>query len=358
MYEDEGKEYAWDFILNKITKDITLYPDWRYTVTIDSKNATPVDTQYIRLMYRIEEPSPAPTRDGFVFGGWYDDISRWNFNRLGVMRNMTLYAEWLYTVAFDSKGGTAVDTQYIRERSVDYGYTIEVPIPPTREGYVFGGWYDDKDNLWNFDGDVARNMTLYAYWYPIYTVDFDLQNGTSISSLSVEYPYLISSWSNLTPERDLYIFGGWYKERECTNKWNFEEDKVTQNMTLYAKWIPNALSKLEVTYAGGNVCVLSPSFSPASYEYTCNVPPEVTAVLIYARSPIYDADTKNTTLTGTGSKDLEGNSTTYEVKVGSHTYGNFEYTYIITVKKPPIRKRRRRCDCGPNMENCNTGPND
>ncbi len=50
------------------------------------------------------------------------------------------------------------------------------------------------------------------------------------------------------PLREGYIFGGWYKEEECINKWNFEKDtlpqtlynengeEVYQETKLYAKW--------------------------------------------------------------------------------------------------------------------------
>ena len=50
------------------------------------------------------------------------------------------------------------------------------------------------------------------------------------------------------PEREGYTFGGWYKEPECINKWNFETDtlpeqkldeegrEVYQETRLYANW--------------------------------------------------------------------------------------------------------------------------
>jgi len=51
------------------------------------------------------------------------------------------------------------------------------------------------------------------------------------------------------PERKGYTFGGWYKEPECINEWDFETDTlpelklneneeiVFQETTLYAKWV-------------------------------------------------------------------------------------------------------------------------
>lgn len=34
-----------------------------------------------------------------------------------------------------------------------------------------------------------------------------------------------------------YLFIGWYKEPECIRPWVFSEDRVYEEITLYAKWI-------------------------------------------------------------------------------------------------------------------------
>ena len=44
------------------------------------------------------------------------------------------------------------------------------------------------------------------------------------------------------PQRDGYTFGGWFKEAECINQWDFDTDTVqiseeTQEIQLYAKWM-------------------------------------------------------------------------------------------------------------------------
>ena len=44
------------------------------------------------------------------------------------------------------------------------------------------------------------------------------------------------------PQRDGYSFGGWFKETNCVNQWNFNVDtlqitKEEQEVKLYAKWI-------------------------------------------------------------------------------------------------------------------------
>ena len=67
-----------------------------------------------------------------------------------------------FTVTFDSKGGTDVPAQ-----NQMYGELLEVPEPPTREGYEFTGWYVDQscDILWNLEErTIETDMTLYAGW--------------------------------------------------------------------------------------------------------------------------------------------------------------------------------------------------
>jgi len=67
-----------------------------------------------------------------------------------------------YQITFDSMGGTVVESQ---KRM--YGEQIEEPESPCREGYLFDGWFADR-NLslpWNMEEDtVTESLTLYAGW--------------------------------------------------------------------------------------------------------------------------------------------------------------------------------------------------
>lgn len=69
-----------------------------------------------------------------------------------------------FTITFDSKGGTDVAPQ-----NQMYGQLLDMPEPPTREGYVFTGWYRDAacDNPWQAQTDtIQEDLTLYAGWKP------------------------------------------------------------------------------------------------------------------------------------------------------------------------------------------------
>lgn len=67
-----------------------------------------------------------------------------------------------FTITFDSRGGTDVAAQ-----NQMYGELLEVPEPPTREGYTFTGWYTDTAcyELWDLNSHtIQSDMTLYAGW--------------------------------------------------------------------------------------------------------------------------------------------------------------------------------------------------
>ncbi len=67
----------------------------------------------------------------------------------------------LYTVTFDSDGGSAVRSRKINEN----GNVIE-PDAPIKEGYIFAGWYLD-DEKFDFKSPITENITLTAKWEEI-----------------------------------------------------------------------------------------------------------------------------------------------------------------------------------------------
>ena len=65
-----------------------------------------------------------------------------------------------FTIRFDSLGGTSVPSQKLR-----YGDNVAEPQDPTRENYVFNGWYYDSEGKYKFDFENSAadsSITLYA----------------------------------------------------------------------------------------------------------------------------------------------------------------------------------------------------
>ena len=65
------------------------------------------------------------------------------------------------TVTFDTNGGSQVDPQTIEKNS-----TVLRPDDPVKEGFVFTGWYIDKECTEKFDFDalITEDLTIYAGW--------------------------------------------------------------------------------------------------------------------------------------------------------------------------------------------------
>ncbi len=69
-----------------------------------------------------------------------------------------------------------------------------------------------------------------------YSVTYDMKDhGTQIDAGCVQSGGTVTKPTD--PTATGWEFGGWYKETELTNAWNFSSDVVTQATTLYAKWI-------------------------------------------------------------------------------------------------------------------------
>ena len=128
---------------------------------------------------------------------------------------------------------------------------VTLPDDPTKDGYVFDGWYWDKD-IWSrpFTAEslltvkLTGNMTVYAKWINEdvtkrdYKVVFDTMGYGEVETQSV--PYGTLAVKPVAPERPGYALVGWYREADLTTVWNFRADTVTEDVTLYAKWVPSS----------------------------------------------------------------------------------------------------------------------
>lgn len=95
-----------------------------------------------------------------------------------------------HTVTFNTGEGSAVDSQVVAD-----GAKATKPADPTRDGYVFAGWYADADlkSPYDFSASVTKDLTLYAKWVKgSYVVD-----GVIVDP-SAEGPNWDSDWSGFT----------------------------------------------------------------------------------------------------------------------------------------------------------------
>ena len=189
-----------------------------------------------------------------------------------------------FVVTFDNEGTrtTAI---------IDNGTKLTAPAAPTKEGYRFDGWYYDNNGgkaKWDFDaGTVTRAMTLTAEWVQTYTVTFETSGGRAVDPVTVDAGSTVTKPAD--PMKSGHNFGGWYKDSTLQTPWDFANDTVTADTTLYAKWTANppapSYDDPDPTYAvsapaaeNGKIAV-SPKNASAGSTVTITVKPNSGYVL-------------------------------------------------------------------------------
>ena len=157
-----------------ITANTTIYAVYTldtYTITYilndGSGTMTPTDYNVTTATFNL----PTPTRTGYTFAGWYDNVDL-KGNKVtqitkGSTGNKTFYAKWTldnYTITYNTNGGsgTMTPTSYTIETA-----TFNLPTP-TKTGYNFAGWYTKNDfsdtKVTQIEKGTTGDKTFYAKW--------------------------------------------------------------------------------------------------------------------------------------------------------------------------------------------------
>ena len=227
------------------TSNTKLYAHWvgvDYSVRFEGNGSTSGRMNNQAFVYATAQnlSANAYARTGYTFVGWNTeaDGSGTSYGNSASVNNLTtenngmvvLYAQWRantyrvslneepksYTVSFNLNGGSgSIPSQTITETT-----PLTYPTNPTKNGYIFGGWYLDANctEQYTFSGVIDSNFTLYAHWvscainndssYP-----WNLSNGVLTSTnkrdsssstykitapvaLTVSFSYKVSSESN------------------------------------------------------------------------------------------------------------------------------------------------------------------
>lgn len=194
--------------------------------------------------------APVPSRTGYTFLGWFSGLTGGAKADLTAVftANTTFYAHWeanTYTVTFDPNGG-AGGGAVLTDVS---GLLTERIADPTRDGYVFDGWYTAASGGTKADLTAAfpADTVLYAQWtaLPAYTVTFDPNGGTWDGAGGTPRPFTTAPGGKLAagsipagPVMDGCVLTGW---NTLANGTGTEIDPsgytFPADTTLYAQWL-------------------------------------------------------------------------------------------------------------------------
>ncbi len=195
---------------------------------------------------------------------------------------------------FDSNGGSEVPNLNIGKEM-----NINIPENPTKEGYIFDGWYWDND-IWLqpltinslTDVPLSREMTVYAKWKlskeeaenpPVvdesinFILYFDSNGGNEVPNINVKYNFNIDMPAD--PIKSGYKFVGWYWDNDV---WlqpltinSLINMPISEKTTVYAKWekdedkppIPPVTTDLNGAEYCDNMEVVKKTYFSADSDY-------------------------------------------------------------------------------------------
>ena len=208
-------------------KDVTIANATKeVTVTIDGNNqgATLTKTSYTG--------NP-------VFTGWTGT----NLSNTALVNNVswngTLTKETKFKNLTSTLNGTVTLTANYNETSI----TLDAP---TKTGYTCG-YTDTATGAIKYTTSITAsdNKTIYVKCNPnTYTINFNSDGGTTVSSKTATYDSKIGTLTN--PTKTGYNFAGWYLDTESITSESVY--KYAKDITLKAKWTEATNTKYTVNY--------------------------------------------------------------------------------------------------------------
>lgn len=228
-----------------------------YTLHYEVAGGAPVQSKKL-FEGELIPLSNITSKPGFTLEGWYEDAKC--TVRLSIFtmpaRDLYIYANWIEnlpdipvdpdkeyaTIKFEVNGGSA-----LADITAEVGSPISAPLSPTRPGYSFGGFYQDKGLNMPFEFTVMPevNITVYVKWSPSrYTVSFVTGKDASVINPTLAMPGSKIYAPNVDPVRSGYRFVGWYADRQNNDgtidvdleQISFPIIVENKDIAIYAHW--------------------------------------------------------------------------------------------------------------------------
>ena len=202
----------------------------------------------------LEVPTTEPTKEGHTFEGWYYDNNgvntEWDFETDKAKYTMTLTAQWkanTYTVTVENDGNGTVSAD---PAFAKMGAEVRLTTMPN-SGYHFKEWkvisgdVEIEDNKFTMPADDVTVKAIFERnassggsgggggGTTYYTLTFETNGGGSMQAIRAARGKTLDL-SAYTPMRDGYDFGGWYADKDLTQR--ITEIKLSGSKTVYADW--------------------------------------------------------------------------------------------------------------------------
>ncbi len=253
-----------------VTSDTTLYAIYEtaYTVTYNgntnSGGSAPTDSNSYAngATVTVLGNTGTLTKDGYTFANWCTTQPAAGSTCTGTTQaasspftmgtsNVNLYAIWTantLTITYNSQGGTSISSG----TTTTGGSISTSPGSPTRNGYIFNGWFAASSGgtaiTFPYAHGQTSNFTLYAQWTPrTYTLTYD-GNSPDSGTPPAQQTYTTGSTAitiqgnSQTPPlaKTGFNFTGWFSNSAGTGGTSYTPGNtltLSDTTTIYAKWV-------------------------------------------------------------------------------------------------------------------------
>ena len=264
--DKECKKTPWSFKGYLMpSQDVKLYAKWvqpgqTYKITYflhGGKEVTPNPKTYVQGVG--VKSFNAPVRDGYIFAGWYDFAyagDKVESISTTSAEDRYLHAYWIknqgevnYFVIHGKK--EAGKNRYHIDKREDIEMMSGMPGEMTKAvAKNFEGFISPNNIKQKTIRNDSKTVIKIRYKRVKNSVIYDMNgHGSSpITESNVEFGTKLIK-PNDPQSVDGHDFGGWFKDKKCTQKWDFDKDTMPANtLTLYAKWTKNASVERTITY--------------------------------------------------------------------------------------------------------------
>jgi uncharacterized repeat protein (TIGR02543 family) len=185
-----------------------------------------------------------PTRNTFVFEGWFDaeeDGVLVELIEIGTVGDVDLYAYWsvlTYTVTFVYNDKEVVVEVEVSGTVAEEDFPSDVVAP---EGQMLFYWYYGDEVEFEFTAStiINENYVVYPLFADASTISFDSLGGSLVESITqVIGTHVVAPEA---PLKEFYSFVGWFVSLDDEEAYEFDV-MPSSDIELFAKWEANYMT--------------------------------------------------------------------------------------------------------------------